>query len=403
MENSSKKYEVIIEALKGIKLRLDNKAYEKGENLKLDFVNTICGVWRYLDNLDKEDLKVLYEVHKFLIDEVITIHEGENSSVNETLLKTNLNIRDISDSLEEGKRAFRISYFKNDDCDYYLIGDVHSDAIIVQKILENTRFFERVVCAENIKLIFIGDYVDRGKSHFRLLQHVLSLKYLFPKNIFLQKGNHDTGKLIDGKIKMGVRKSAKSLEKDWFLLYLYNLVNKNPTLPFDMIESYLAFFDSLTVTSFIVHENNILMIAHAGIPRPRDEESYFGYINSLASLTDEEVKDNIGKTIVNNIIWSDPSVGDKNLKENKGRFKFTESHFEEFRGLIGFDRFIRGHEVETKGYNKIYNDRFITIFSSGRIYKDGKNVNSDTAYTNVNPHIINFTRDGEIVFVDLNE
>ena len=100
------------------------------------------------------------------------------------------------------------------------------------------------------------------------------------------------------------------------------------------------------------------MAAHAGIPRPRGKEgSLFDYIRSISDLTDENIKDNIDKSIVNNIIWSDPTEIDEELKEERARFKFTQKQFEEFKSLIGFDYFIRGHQVETKGYAKFFNDR----------------------------------------------
>lgn len=402
MDDMDERY-YIIKILEDIKEKFQNKTYEKAEDLKYAFYNTIFLLWKDLDDLNRDNLSDLFILHKFLIDEVVSIHESENSRINEEIMKKNINIRSVSDTLEDSKRAFNIGFFKDENSEYFLVGDIHSDCYSVQSILEKTDFFARAYKGEDIKIIFIGDYVDRGKSHFKLLQHILTLKYLFPENIFLQKGNHDTGKLIDGKIKMGVRKSAKSLEKDWFLLYLYNLVNKNPSLPFEIINSYLKFFDSLSVLSFIVHKEKILMVAHAGIPRYRGKEDFYSYINSISDLTNEEVKDHLGKTIVNNIIWSDPTTAEKDLKENKGRFKFTQEHFDEFRKLIGFDTFVRGHEVETRGYKSIFDENFITIFSSGVIIREGKNVNRDTSYTNVRPHIVNFTKDGEIIFIDLNE
>ncbi|MBU5437074.1 serine/threonine protein phosphatase [Tissierella sp. MSJ-40] len=398
------KYKNTVDRMDKVKFDLENNGYSNGKDLELDFFASNSLVWEGLNDLAHEDLNDLYKVHEFLISEVCKIHNNEEDHSNMQLFSNNLNIRDIKEHLEDGKRAFNTYSFNDYDWDYYVIGDIHSDSISTKKVLEKIEFFNKAAKKEKIRVIFVGDYVDRGKEHFKTLQLILSLKYIFPENIYLLRGNHDGGYMENGKVKLWVKKPESDSEDDWFLLYMYNLANKNATFKLDIINKYLKLFDSLANIAFICHENINIMVAHGGIPRPRKGESrYYGYINSISDLTNENIKDHLNKTIVNNMMWSDPAVSGDDLRENNTRFRFLEEHFEEFRDLIGFDIFIRGHQAEKKGYRKFFNDRFITVFSSGMLLEGNKNINKETAYKSVNPKILKVNKEGEILILDMND
>lgn len=392
-----------ISFLKEIKGRLLNNKYSSKEVLKSDFFKTIDIIWRDLKDLGKQDLTHLYKVNEFLIGAVCTIHKEEESKINESAFEENRNIQLIKDELEDGRRGHHIYSFNEAQCHYYIIGDIHSDTISIERILEKISFFHRIIHNEKIKLIFLGDYVDRGKAHLKTLQCILTLKYLFPKNIYIQRGNHDGGSFKNGEIKLCVRMPEGEKDKDWFLPYLYNLAKSNKTFPEEMINSYLGLFDSLSILSFICNTNSILLLAHGGIPRPlKADDNPFSYINSISDLTNESIVDCLGSTIVNNIMWSDPAVTDDDLREDRKRFRFTEASFEAFRTLIGFDVFVRGHQAEPKGCKKFFKDRFITIFSSGSILVNNKNINYETAYAKVEPKILEVNAEGEIAVLALN-
>ncbi len=103
------------------------------------------------------------------------------------------------------------------------------------------------------------------------------------------------------------------------------------------------------------------------------------------------------------MMWSDPTIDESNLYEDRGRFKFTEDHFEEFRRLLGFDILIRGHQVEEMGYRSMFHHSLITIFSSGSIMFRDKNINHETAYLRVSPKIIQIDYNGDLNIIDLNK
>jgi len=76
--------------------------------------------------------------------------------------------------------------------EFAIIGDVHGDASRLIQLLESLR---------NRRLIFVGDYLDRGGETRRTLEHLVELKDRHPETVFL-RGNHEASFLafLDGKL-----------------------------------------------------------------------------------------------------------------------------------------------------------------------------------------------------------
>jgi hypothetical protein len=217
----------------------------------------------------------------------------------------------------------------------------------------------------------------------------------------LLKGNHDDGVIIEEEIKLCIRKPEEESDEDYFLLYLNNLLKSDNELRLRILNTYLSFFDSLCNIAFVNNLKVSLLAVHGGIPRPRKTDfKYYSYINSLSDLTNPQIIDTINKTI-NNMLWSDPCDSGDDLRENFGRFRFTEEHFDEFQSNIKFDLLIRGHEAEKEGYKKFFKNRLITIFSSGAILDNAININNETAYEDITPKLIKFSKNGQISIIDL--
>ncbi|MFA6941359.1 MAG: hypothetical protein WCQ54_10320 [Clostridiaceae bacterium] len=160
-----------------------------------------------------------------------------------------------------------------------------------------------------------------------------------------------------------------------------------------VLNSYLKFFNSLCNIAFVNNQMVSLLLVHGDVPRPRQNDlKYYDYINSISDLTNNQIKDNINRTITNNMLWSDPCESYDDLRKNSGRFGFTEGHFDEFQSKIKFDLLIRGHEAKLAGYKKFFNSRLYTLFSSGKILKNDININNETAYDDIAPKIIKFSK-----------
>ncbi len=393
----------MIRYIKKIKENIIENNYNSGEELEYEFYNSINVVWDKLGELYTDDLTELYKLEEFMMDEIILRHNEEESAINRKLFDENISIRDIQNNLEDGKRAYNIYSLNNQDTNYFIIGDIHSDSISLDNILEKTDFFNNIVQKENFKLVFLGDYVDRGKAQLKAIQYILSLKYLFPDNVILLRGNHDGGSYENGEIKLWVRTGEDDPAEKWFLLYLDKLSDINKTFPKSFVDKMIKFFDNLANLAFIKKNNIIYLLSHGGIPRYKDTRGkYYAHINSISDLSNVNIVDILEKTIVQNMLWSDPALEGDELRVDNGRFNFTEEHFTEFRERIDFDNFIRGHQVKEDGFETIYNNRFTTIFSSGSIYNGEGNINNETAYERVDPKIISIGESGVINIVDLN-
>ena len=71
-----------------------------------------------------------------------------------------------------------------------LIGDIHGDLQSLLWVLKDIDFETRLTNPKN-KLIFLGDYVDRGSNSIGVLYVICYLKQKFPNSVVLMRGNHE--------------------------------------------------------------------------------------------------------------------------------------------------------------------------------------------------------------------
>lgn len=82
-----------------------------------------------------------------------------------------------------------------DDEKIYIIGDIHGCAALLEKLMQKIDWRPDVD-----KLIFIGDYIDRGEDSAGVVDHVIGLLKQ-SKNVRCLLGNHETNLLnfLDGR------------------------------------------------------------------------------------------------------------------------------------------------------------------------------------------------------------
>ena len=72
-----------------------------------------------------------------------------------------------------------------------IIGDIHGDLESLAHILEGSGFLKKAQKGENVHLIFLGDYGDRGLASPEVHYIVLKLKETFTDKVILLRGNHE--------------------------------------------------------------------------------------------------------------------------------------------------------------------------------------------------------------------
>lgn len=336
--------------------------------------------WSY--NQGEMDYKEIEKRLTAKIEGIKKIHKDDEDEVLHEFLRDNLSIKHFSKNDYLGySKGFILSTKK---IPVVVVGDLHSDDLTLDRIIEKVDPYNK-----DVFMVFLGDYVDRGKGHLAILDKLWSLKLDLPDQILLLRGNHDSGYMDAEGVRLEYGKDLGSEERDFFPLYLDDLREKG-LISEDFMRTYFDFCKTLPHIAMIKLENQWTMCVHGGLPRPNEKKPYYDYIETLSSLADDQLVDKIGRSIITNMLWSDPTEGETGIIGESGRFKTYESHFDEFSQRFGIDRLIRGHVAVKEGHKVIYNGRLHTIFSSG-------GSSEHTAYNKVKvPKVIRIEENGEL-------
>ena len=256
----------------------------------------------------------------------------------------------------------------------FFIGDTHGDSYATQSIVEKIKFIETIEAntsfdhkrneefynlikhrdsslfafrtavfgqihthkdLTDIMLVFLGDYIDRGRASLRNLEMVLALKVFYPDNVILIRGNHEEG--------------------GGFVPYEfpYDLKEKfGSKIGSELHEKYVSLFSLFP--NVVLTGNNIVAV-HGGIP----------------SQDIKNLKDLIGKEkLFHQMRWNDPKEGIQEREfGNRSSMEFCvfgKKAFIRFMKAISAKVMIRSHEYPKDGSQKFFDSRLITIFSTGQ-------------------------------------
>ncbi|MCK4968316.1 MAG: metallophosphoesterase [Candidatus Aenigmarchaeota archaeon] len=75
------------------------------------------------------------------------------------------------------------------DGDVMVFGDIHGEYAWLKKMMQEILTSQYI--ASGSKVLFLGDYVDRGKESHKCIMFIMGLKILYPKTVFFLRGNHE--------------------------------------------------------------------------------------------------------------------------------------------------------------------------------------------------------------------
>jgi len=232
-----------------------------------------------------------------------------------------------------------------------VLGDLHGCYSCLKAALMQADFFGKVeafhkdpVNNPDMKLVFLGDYIDRGRfSYAGILRTAMQLFVAVPDHVFLLRGNHEYYVELNGRTLAPVRPAEA-----------YTSIAS--VAPNEIFKAYMRFFEALPNTLFF----DRTMFVHAGIPRDATiAERWKG----LPSLNASEIRFQM--------LWSDPSDSDAipdALQQENARFPFGRKQFRAFMSKLGATTMIRGHERVISGFKEVYDApeaRLLTLFSAG--------------------------------------
>ena len=258
-----------------------------------------------------------------------------------------------------------------------VLGDLHGCYSCLKAALLQSNFIERAWAHQwhperypDVKLVFLGDYIDRGRfSYNGVLRAVMQLYLAAPEHVFPLRGNHEYYIEYRGRIYGGV-KPAEAI----------NTLAGH--MPGEIFVEYMRMFEELPNMLFF----DDLMFVHAGIPRDVDIKSK---LVDLAALNDPELRFQM--------LWSDPSTADvipDDLQAQNARFPFGKLQFESFMNRVGCSMMVRGHEKIDSGFRPMYGgaSSLISLFSAGGA--DNNDLPEDSSYRSVTPMAATITLDG---------
>jgi hypothetical protein len=234
-----------------------------------------------------------------------------------------------------------------------VVGDIHGDYGALNSILSRINY-ERYLSDDHNKLIFLGDYIDRGRRSPEVLYAVCFLKARFPQSVILMRGNHEAP-------------DEFPFPSHDFPFRIMDLFGRDQSTAL-YYQKILPFFHLLYLSVVI---KNCFVIVHGGVPSqlPRDGPE------AIETLSNAQAN-HITTETMEEILWNDP------------RDSFTDNgDFERSRRGIGkhFGRsvtniwlrrlaakvILRGHEP-CEGYKIDHQGQVFTIFTCKESYPMSK-------------------------------
>ena len=152
-----------------------------------------------------------------------------------------------------------------------IVGDIHGQFYDLVAMLRKLKGRSD----QNQKILFLGDYVDRGNYGPEVALYLFCLKLKSPNDIFLLRGNHES------------RDMAESFNFREQVLMLYDE---------QVFEEYMETFDTLPVSSVV---NGLYLTMHGGISHRLTSVEEINKIDRKMEPPDN--------SLLADLLWADPA------------------------------------------------------------------------------------------------
>lgn len=250
-----------------------------------------------------------------------------------------------------------------------VVGDLHGDAEsakqIAQKILLNKTFMDSGM------VVFLGDYVDRGKHGLNVLASILAAKIMYNNRVLIIRGNHEFEAL---NYRYGFFDEVTRV-------YGKDLYNTTIAPLFKLLP--ISYVISITKHSMLP---NRLLFLHGGLPRNSTLDTLISKckvdfphdIDVFDPRYTKLLENCLPVDVVQDIVWSDPVQLLKNdtLKEytknpRGAGILYSYEFYKKFAAKNRVVATFRGHQVVKGGFQRDFSNHY-TVFSSSN-YVNMKN------------------------------
>ena len=223
-----------------------------------------------------------------------------------------------------------------------VISDLHGDSKSLYRILSEINYEEFLSNPMN-KMVFLGDYVDRGSDSIGVIYSICHLKCSYPDSVVLMRGNHEA----PAEFPFGSHDLPYRVEDR------FGSSGKKVYL------KMLSMFSQLSLTSIIKEK---LLLVHGGLPT---EES--SSLQSVAFANENHIRNRT----LEELLWNDPrkidsEPGWEHSRRGFGRH-FGRSISRRWLDLSNTKAIVRGHEP-CHGFKLDHDDAVMTLFSCTEAY-----------------------------------
>jgi protein phosphatase len=226
-----------------------------------------------------------------------------------------------------------------------ITGDIHGDARALFSLLDEIQY-ERFLPDPLNKLVFLGDYVDRGSDSAGVLYAVSKLKRAYPDSIILMRGNHEAP----------IEFPFGSHDLPYQLMSRFGSDAKT------VYGKALSLFQAMPL--FVVIAERLLLV-HGGLPTGQ------GVAERFRELVADAHENHLRNTVMEELLWNDPrplegEPGWEASSRGLGRH-FGRAVTERWLAATGTRVVVRGHEP-CRGYRMDHGGTLLTLFSTTEAY-----------------------------------
>ena len=237
-----------------------------------------------------------------------------------------------------------------------IISDLHGDSNSLFRILSEINY-KQFLSKELNKLVFLGDYIDRGSDSLSIIYSVCYLKSTYPDSVILMKGNHEAPAEFPFSPHDFPYEVEDRFGNRWREIY----------------KEILSMFRLMTLATVVRRK---LLLVHGGLPTKETVAANFR--ESIAFAQERQVR----SSVLEEILWNDPRQIDENKEQERsrrglGRY-FGTNVTRTWLQATDTKAVIRGHEP-CLGFRLDHDNMIMTLFSCKDIYP-----NSAAAYLKLN-------------------
>lgn len=226
-----------------------------------------------------------------------------------------------------------------------VISDLHGDSYSLFRILDEINY-EKFLSRPKNKLVFLGDYVDRGSDSISVIYAVCHLKHAYPDSVVLMRGNHESPAEFPF--------PSHDLP--------YRIRGRFGNSGRDVYGRLLSMFKLLTLATVVPDR---LLLVHGGLPT--EDAVIANFHKAIATAQDSHVY----SRVLEELLWNDPrrldgAPGWEPSRRGIGRH-FGSGITRRWLNATNTKAIVRGHEP-CQGFRLDHDDTIMTLFSCREAY-----------------------------------